>query len=138
MSKSESIRSTSIQLLLFSLAIIVSGIVVLNYPQPEPPPPDPFPENFIFINATMASSGPDGKTVFTPIPNLDLVFYAWGQRGPLSEIDTSVQTNSSGVAEVRLDTGMFDVQITDQNSVPSACIRRALTYLTLSSGRFSV
>lgn len=113
LSKSGSVRSTSLQLGLFALAILVSAGVVVGYPQPEPPEEEESSENLVFIEAYIVNEDIAGTSEESPASGVDLIFFEWGTRGVTTKIVDSVKTNQSGVAEVMLETGTFDVQIAD-------------------------
>lgn len=108
-----SVRSTSLQLGLFALAVLVSGAVVFSYPQPEPPEEEETPEHYVFIEAFIVSEDLSGTSEESSAAGVDLTFFEWGTRGVTTKIAETVRTNQSGVAEVKLETGTFDVQISD-------------------------
>ncbi len=108
-----SVRSTSLQLSLFALAILVSGAVVFTYPQPEPPEDEETPEYFVFVEAFIVNEDVSGTSEESPAPFVDLTFFEWNSRGVTTKIAETARTNQSGVAIVRLESGTFDVQVAD-------------------------
>ena len=124
-----SVRSTSLQLGLFALAVLVSGAVVIAYPVPQPQEEDESPENFIFVEAFIVNEDVGGTSEESPAAGVDLTFFEWSSRGVTSKIAETARTNQSGVAMVKLESGTFDVQVADwttetievfQNSTVSA------------------
>ena len=47
----------------------------------------------------------------TPGYSIDVYFYGWGANGPTTEQVAFATTNASGVAEVLLDTGNYDIKV---------------------------
>lgn len=108
-----SVRSTSLQLGLFALAVLVSGAVVLAYPAPEPQEEDETPENFVFVEAFIVNEDVSGTSEESPAAGVDLTFLEWSSRGVTTKIAETARTNQSGVAMVKLESGTFDVQVAD-------------------------
>ncbi len=108
-----SVRSTSLQLGLFALAVLVSGAVVIAYPVPEPQEEDESPENFVFVEAFIVNEDVGGTSEEFPAAGVDLTFFEWSSRGVTSKIAETARTNQSGVALVKLESGTFDVQVAD-------------------------
>lgn len=108
-----SVRSTSLQLGLFALAVLVSGAVVIAYPVPEPQEEDESPENFVFVEAFIVNEDVGGTSEESPAAGVDLTFFEWSSSGVTSKIAETARTNQSGVAMVKLESGTFDVQIAD-------------------------
>ncbi len=108
-----SVRSTSLQLGLFALAVLVSGAVVFTYPQPEPPEEEGSPENFVFVEAFIVNEDVGGTSEESPAAGVDLTFFEWSSTGVTTKIAKTATTNQSGVAMVRLESGTFDVQVAD-------------------------
>ncbi|MEE9282575.1 MAG: hypothetical protein V3U49_00675, partial [Nitrososphaerales archaeon] len=108
-----SVRSTSLQLGLFALAVLVSGAVVIAYPVPEPQEEDESPENFVFVEAFIVNEDVGGTSEESPAAGVDLTFFEWSPSGVTSKIAETARTNQSGVAMVKLESGTFDVQVAD-------------------------
>ena len=109
-----SVRSTSLQLGLFALAVLVSGAVVIAYPVPEPQEEDESPEkNFVFVEAFIINEDVGGTSEELPAAGVDLTFFEWSSRGVTTKIAETARTNQSGVALVKLESGTFDVQVAD-------------------------
>ena len=108
-----SVRSTSLQLGLFALAVLVSGAVVIAYPVPEPQEEDESPENFVFVEAFIVNEDVGGTSEESPAAGVDLTFFEWSSSGVTSKIAEIARTNQSGVAMVKLESGTFDVQVAD-------------------------
>ena len=106
-------RSTAIQLSLFILAVIVGGTVVMVYPDPKPAPPPPLPNNVISIVAIIRSQPMGGPARISPAPNIDIQFFAVGEEGQVPGVAAEARTNASGLAEVRLERGLYVARVGD-------------------------
>lgn len=111
MSSSGINRSTAIQLSLFILAVIAGGTVVMVYPDPKPLPPPPLPNNVISIVAIIRSQPIGGSARISPAPNVDVQFFAVGENGQVPGVAAEARTNASGLAEVRLERGLYVARI---------------------------
>lgn len=106
-------RSTAYQLALFALAVLVGGTVILAYPDPKPLPPPPLPGNVISIVAIVKTTPLTGSPTISPAPDVPVQFFAVGEQGQVPGVTAEVRTNSSGVAQVRLERGLYVVKYGD-------------------------
>ena len=106
-------RSTAIQLSLFILAVIVGGTVIMVYPDPKPPPPPPLPNNVISIVAIIRSQPMGAPARISPASNVDVQFFAVGEEGQVPGVAAEARTNASGLAEVRLERGLYVARVGD-------------------------
>jgi len=107
--RSSSSLSVILQVVLFIISVGISSFVVTNWPDPEPPA-EPLPEHTLSIEAfNVRTSGDEIET--TPGYSIDIFFYAWNANGPTTEQIAFATTNASGVAEVLLDTGNYDIKV---------------------------
>jgi len=106
-------RSTAYQLALFALAVIVGGAVILVYPDPKPAPPPPLPANVISIVAITKTSPLVGSQRIAPAPDIPVQFFAVGEQGQVPGVTAEVRTNNSGLAQVRLERGLYVVKYGD-------------------------
>jgi hypothetical protein len=106
-------RSTAYQLGLFALAVIVGGAVILAYPDPKPAPPPPLPANVISIVAITKTNPLVGSPRISPAPDIPVQFFAVGEQGQVPGVTAEVRTNNSGLAQVRLERGLYVVKYGD-------------------------
>ncbi|HEY4672607.1 MAG TPA: hypothetical protein VIH03_00395 [Nitrososphaerales archaeon] len=112
-STSDTRRSTAYQLALFTLAVIVGGAIILVYPDPKPAPPPPLPANVISIVAITKTSPLVGSPRIAPAPDVPVQFFAVGEQGQVPGVTAEVRTNNSGLAQVRLERGLYVVKYGD-------------------------
>tara|TARA_B100001013_G_scaffold341336_1_gene265718 strand:- start:62 stop:940 length:879 start_codon:yes stop_codon:yes gene_type:complete len=101
--------SVIIQVILFAISVGISSFVVTSWPDPEPPA-EPLPEHTLSIEAFNVKTIGD-EIESTPGYSIDVYFYGWGANGPTTEQVAFATTNASGVAEVLLDTGNYDIKV---------------------------
>lgn len=83
------------------------------YPDPKPPPPPPLPNNVVSIIAIVRSQPMGGPVRISPAPNVDVQFFAVGEGGQVPGVSAEARTNASGLAEVRLERGLYVARIGD-------------------------
>lgn len=110
---SDTKRSTAYQLALFALAVIVGGAVILAYPDPKPAPPPPLPANVISIVAITKTNPLVGSPRIGPASDIPVQFFAVGEQGQVPGVTAEVRTNNSGLAQVRLERGLYVVKYGD-------------------------
>lgn len=96
-------RATGYQIILFAIAIVVAGILLLHFPQPEPLISAPLPDNLVVINATVIIppdrvAGVYPATGVYPVAGANVSFHSFLD-GKISRYELKAKTDNRVVID---------------------------------------
>ena len=106
-------NSIAIQVVLIAMAILSSVFIVGNYPVPRPPDPELLPMHTIVIQTWDVEKNLGEPRVTTPATGIDVQFFFWGDTGPTDELAVTSASNASGLIEVIVEEGTYELHISD-------------------------
>ena len=116
-SLASSSRATVYQTILFAIAIVGTGILLLYFPEPKPLISTPLPDNLIVISATTIVPADRVAGVYPPagvypVSGANVSFHSL-MGGKISKYELKTKTDNSGFAQIRLYAGEYVVQVAD-------------------------
>tara|TARA_B000000460_G_scaffold249222_1_gene229227 strand:- start:1193 stop:1975 length:783 start_codon:yes stop_codon:yes gene_type:complete len=106
-------NSVTLQVLLIVIAIVTNVFVIGNYPDPKPPVEDALPFYLVTIYVWDMENSLHSEPLRSPAVGIDIGFYVWNDAGPTEELSITSNSNASGIVEVLLEEGTYDMKVSE-------------------------
>ena len=127
-------NSVSLQVVLIILAIITNVFVIGNYPDPKPPIEPALPFYLVTIYTWDVEHKLHNEPITSPSIGVDISFYVWDEGGPTEEISVTGNSNASGIAQVLIEEGTYEMKISEWHAETLDIMEN----LTLSVHHFNI
>lgn len=106
-----SVTSGLLQVVLITVAILISSFIVNGYPEPKPPDPELLPMHTIVVETWNNEKNLGEPFETTAASSISVVFYPWDESGVTDKISVTGISNGTGLVTVIVEEGTYDLKI---------------------------